>query len=221
MRTNARKGEIRKDGSIKRSIVILWAFCLCAVIAVSGYYFMGARNGVFCVGDMNVPAERVFGGDFTAIDQMGRKVTQNEIITGPTLMYFGYTFCPDICPIDTARNARVADIAQTHGIEITPVFVTVDPERDTPEVLLEYTSYLDENMIALTGSNQQIDHLKKQYGAYGERAESDDPEYYLVDHTAFTYLMTPKGFVAAYDRALTEEQIAENIACHAKKGELG
>lgn len=169
---------------------------------------------------MNVPKDRAFGGAFTALDQAGRNVTQGDIITGPTLIYFGYTFCPDICPIDTVRNARVADIARTQGIDLTPVFVTVDPERDTPEVIAEYASYIHDDMIALTGSNEQIDHLKKLYGAYGQKAESDDPEFYLVDHTAFSYLMTPKGFIAAYDRALTEEQITENIACHAKNGDL-
>ncbi len=218
---------------MKGSIVILWAFCLCAVIAASVYYligmhngvfkvfnFMGMRNGVYCVGDMNLPAGRSFGGPFTAIDQTGQAVSQSDVITGPSLMYFGYTFCPDVCPIDTARNARVTDIVRAQGIDLTPIFITVDPERDTPEALAEFTSYIHDDMIALTGSNEEIDELKKSYGAYGEKSGGDDPEYYLVDHTAFTYLVTPKGFVAAYDRALTEDQLAENIACHAQKGDL-
>ena len=78
------------------------------------------------------------GGPFTLVNSDGATVTDADIITGPTLVYFGYTFCPDVCPFDMARNALAVDVLEEMGIEVTPVFISIDPERDTPDVLANY-----------------------------------------------------------------------------------
>ncbi|MEO8531136.1 MAG: SCO family protein, partial [Deltaproteobacteria bacterium] len=79
------------------------------------------------------------GGPFTLVDENGATVTDKQVISEPSLIYFGYTYCPDVCPIDAARNAEVTDLLAAQNIAVTPVFISIDPERDTPEVLKAYT----------------------------------------------------------------------------------
>ena len=193
-----------------------------AIAVVGSYVLFSSKTNdeVYCPGEINIGDGSNFGGAFDAINQDGETVTEKDVITGPTLLYFGYTFCPDVCPLDTSRNARVTDILQNAGISLKPVFISVDPDRDTPEVLKDFVGNMHDDMIGLTGSIEQIDHMKKLYKAIGNRSGGDSDEYYLMDHTAFSYLVTPKGVVSMYAHEATEEQISENIQCHAKRGDL-
>ena len=153
------------------------------------------------------------GGPFTLTDQAGNTVTQADVITGPTLLYFGYTFCPDVCPLDNARNAEVADILEERGIDVTPVFISVDPARDTPDVLQSYTENLHPRMIGLTGSEEQIRAATQAYKVYFRIQPAED-EFYLVDHSTFTYLVLPEaGFVEFFRRETAPDEMADSIAC--------
>jgi len=153
------------------------------------------------------------GGPFELVTGEGRTVTEADIITGPTLIYFGYTFCPDVCPFDVARNAIAIDILDEQGVEVTPVFVSVDPERDTPDVVAAFAENMHPRMIGLTGSPEQVAAAARAYKVYA-RAQEGDPEYYLVDHSTFTYLMLPEiGFVEFYRRDASPEEMAKSIAC--------
>jgi protein SCO1/2 len=153
------------------------------------------------------------GGPFTLTDQDGNTVTQADIITGPTLLYFGYTFCPDVCPLDNARNAEVADILEERGIDVSPVFISVDPARDTPDVLQGYTENLHPRMIGLTGTEEQIRAATQAYKVYFRLQPAED-EYYLVDHSTFTYLVLPEaGFVEFFRRETTADEMADRVAC--------
>ncbi|MEI4471949.1 SCO family protein [Frigidibacter sp. MR17.24] len=175
--------------------------------AVEGDIFADCRQGV-------VSGAATIGGPFTLTDQAGRRVTDREVITGPTLVYFGYTFCPDVCPIDAARNAEATDALEEMGYQVTPVFVTVDPKRDTPEVLADYTALMHPRMIGLTGSEADVDGAAKAYKVYYRSHEGDDPEFYLVDHSTQTYLMFPKlGFAEFFNRDVNAQQMAERSAC--------
>jgi protein SCO1/2 len=128
-------------------------------------------------------------------------------------LYFGYTFCPDICPYDTARNAEAVDILAEQGISATPVFITIDPDRDTPEAVGEFASYVHPKMVGLTGSPDQIKAASKAYRTYYNKQDSID-EYYLVDHSTMSYLVLPDhGFVEFFRRETTPEQMAETAAC--------
>ena len=153
------------------------------------------------------------GGPFSLIDEAGKTVTDADVITKPTLVYFGYTFCPDVCPLDAARNAEAVDILQDQGLTVTPVFITIDPERDTPQVLAEFTDNVHPTMVGLTGSLEQVKAVSATYKTYFKKQTTDNP-YYLMDHSSFTYLMLPKlGFVDFYTRDDTAEKIAEHTAC--------
>lgn len=153
------------------------------------------------------------GGPFTLVDETGRTVTEADVFVRPALVYFGYTFCPDVCPLDTARNAEAVDILEEMGYEVTPVFISIDPARDTPEVLAEFTDHVHPRMIGLTGTPEQVAAASRAYRTF-YRKQDGDPEYYLVDHSTFTYLVLPKtGFAEFFRREDTPEAIAARVAC--------
>jgi len=156
----------------------------------------------------------VIGGPFTLIDETGKTVTDTDVITKPSLIYFGYTYCPDICPLDNARNAEAVDILARRGYDVTPIFISVDPARDTPAVLKEFTDYLHPKMIGLTGTPEQVKAASKAYRTFYQKQPSEDPDYYLINHSTFTYLVFPKtGFADFFRRDLTADQMADKVAC--------
>lgn len=156
------------------------------------------------------------GGPFTLVDENGKTVTETEVFTKPSLVYFGYTFCPDVCPLDNARNADAVDLLDGMGLDVTPVFISIDPERDTPEVMLDFTDNLHQRMIGLTGTPEQVKAASQAYKTYYKKQE-DGGEYYLMDHSTFTYLVLPgSGFAEFYQRDTTPEAIAESVSCFVK-----
>jgi protein SCO1 len=164
------------------------------------------RSGQVAGGDI--------GGPFTLIDEAGKAVTDAQVLAKPSLVYFGYTFCPDVCPLDNARNAEAVDILEERGLEVTPVFISIDPARDTPGVLAEYTDAIHPDLTGLTGSQDQVDVAVRAYKAYAKKQEGGDPEFYLMDHSTFTYLMLPgTGFADFFRREVTGEEMAGKVAC--------
>lgn len=156
------------------------------------------------------------GGPFTLVDQTGTTVTDAEVIDQPALIYFGYTFCPDVCPLDTARNAEAVDLLEERGKIVKPVFISVDPERDTPEVLEAFSFNLHERMQGLTGTPEQVRAASRAYRTFYQKQEppAGDEDYYLVDHTTMSYLAFPdEGVVEVFQRVLRAEDIADRIAC--------
>lgn len=177
--------------------------------------FAQCRQGNVAGGDI--------GGPFTLVNTRGETVTEAEVLTKPSLVYFGYTFCPDVCPFDMARNASAVDILDEMGLDVTPVFVSIDPERDTPEALADYEFNMHPKLVALTGSPDQVKAASQAYKTFYRRQPSEEgDEFYLIDHSTFTYLMLPgTGFVDFFRRDITSEQMAESVACFLKAGEAG
>jgi protein SCO1/2 len=154
------------------------------------------------------------GGPFTLTDENGKTVTDKDVITGPTLVYFGYTFCPDVCPLDAARNAEAVDILESDGKIVTPVFISFDPERDTPEVLRDFTDAMHPRMIGLTGTPDQVKAASAAYKTFYQKQADGDPQYYLMDHSTFSYLMMPEvGFVDFFDREISAANMAKKLGC--------
>ncbi|MFW2588395.1 SCO family protein [Sagittula sp. SSi028] len=153
------------------------------------------------------------GGPFELVNGAGETVTDADVITEPTLIYFGYTFCPDICPFDVARNVEAVDLLEEQGQSVTPVFITIDPKRDTPEVVGDFAENFHERMIGLTGSDEQVRAASRAYRTYYQAQDAED-DYYLVDHSTFTYLVMPEvGFVDYFRREVTPEKMAERVGC--------
>lgn len=167
--------------------------------------FAACRGGVAAGGEI--------GGPFALIDTQGRAVTDKDVITKPSLIYFGYTSCPDVCPLDNARNSESVEILQSSGVAAQAVFITIDPERDTPEVMADYIANIDPAMIGLTGSAAQVKAASDAYKTYYRRQEGGGA-YYLMDHTTFTYLVLPgAGFVDFFRRDETAADVAARAGC--------
>ena len=190
-----------------------------AVVAVVGgsvaWTYLRAPDDAFaqCRGSVVATGTASIGGPFTLVSETGTTVTEADVITKPSLVYFGYTFCPDICPFDAARNADAVDLLAERGYDVQPVFITVDPRRDTPERLAEFTDFLHPAMIGLSGSEEQVRAASQAYKTYFRKQDGDD-EFYLVDHSTFTYLVLPEvGFVEFFRREAPPEEMAETTAC--------
>lgn len=167
--------------------------------------FAACRNGVVVGGDI--------GGPFTLLDTTGATVTDADVITRPSLIYFGYTSCPDVCPLDNARNSESVELLAQSGVEAQAVFISIDPERDTPETMADYIANLDPAMIGLTGSAEQVKAASEAYKTYYRKQEGGGA-YYLMDHTTFTYLMLPGlGFADFFRRDETAAAVADRVRC--------
>lgn len=153
------------------------------------------------------------GGPFTLVDETGRSVTSSSFDGKWRLMYFGFTYCPDVCPTDMAKMAaglRAFEKAHPDRMaKLQPVFVTVDPERDTPAAVREFTDSFHPAILGLTGSRAQIDAALKTFRVYASKVPGTTPDAYTYDHLAIFYLMDPKGrpveFLAA--SSATPEQV--------------
>lgn len=137
------------------------------------------------------------GGDFALVDKTGRTVRWNDFAGRYRIVYFGYTFCPDICPTDVQRMAQGLKLfAGKHPEQakrIQPIFITVDPERDTPAVVGEFAAAFSPNLIGLTGTPALIEDAKAAFKVFSSKGAVQPGGGYLVDHTTITYLFDPDG----------------------------
>jgi len=134
------------------------------------------------------------GGPFTLVDGTGKTVTDRDFRGKYMLVYFGYTFCPDVCPLSLSNMVHaIALLEPEQAKRVAPVFITVDPERDTVQQMAQYAPLIGPRLIALTGSADQIKQAAKAYRVYYSKVENGDSGNYLMDHSAFIYLMGPDG----------------------------
>jgi len=168
--------------------------------------FAACRAGQVAGGDI--------GGPFTLVDENGAIVTDEQVFVAPTIVYFGYTFCPDICPMDSQRNAFALEVLEDRGIIANAAFVTIDPARDTVDVVRDFTDNFHPRMIGLTGTQDQIDVATRAWRVLAQKDDSGDAEFYLMNHSTFSYLSMPGiGFVEYFNRDTTPEAMADTVAC--------
>lgn len=160
--------------------------------------------------DAATSGEALIGGPFTLTDHTGETRTAGDFRGRPMLVYFGYTYCPDVCPTGLQTLSDALDRLGEAGERIQPVFITVDPDRDTPEVMADYVAHFHPRLVGLTGTQAQIDQVTKAYRIYAsKRGEGDD---YLVDHSAYTYLMGPDGeYITHFNHGITADEMARRI----------
>lgn len=203
----------------KTAVLAATAFGVCLI--AGGVYFAAFSGSddrfAQCRATQVAGGAGQIGGPFTLVDDTGETVTDEDVITEPSLLYFGYTFCPDVCPLDVARNADAVDMLQERGQSVTPVFISVDPKRDTPQAVGEFAANMHDRMIGLTGSDEQVKAASQAYRTY-YKAHEDGSDYYLVDHSTFSYLVLPEyGFVEYFRRDLGPEDMADRIGCFVDK----
>ena len=160
------------------------------------------------------------GGRFMLQDHTGKVVTDKAYQGRFMLITFGYTFCPDICPSNLANMATALDFLGPQAEQVTPIFVTVDPKRDSVERMRDYVQHFHPRMIGLTGPRTMIDSMVDRYNViYAiHRPKGAGEDEYVVDHTAGIYLMSPDGdFIVKFAHGLDPEDMAKRIAGYMQK----
>jgi cytochrome oxidase Cu insertion factor (SCO1/SenC/PrrC family) len=151
----------------------------------------------------------LIGGDFTLVNQDGATVSNKDFHGRVMMVFFGFTHCPDVCPVGAATFAKVLELIGDKAPAVAPIFISVDPARDTPEVLKEYFSNIDSRIIGLTGSDEQIKQVASTYKAYFSKSKIASETEYGVDHSGFIYIMDKDG---VYVQHFPYDASAQNIA---------
>ena len=170
-------------------------------------------------GDAAPPLEGArIGGPFTLTNQDGQRVSSDQFDGQYRLVYFGYTYCPDICPVDLQQIGLAMKQLEESDPEVAkrvqPIFITTDPERDTPAVMKEYVAAFHPRLIGLTGTPEEIAAVSKSFGVYALKQENEGSSEYLVNHSRLAMLFGPKGDPIAL---LPHEDGANAIAAELKK----
>jgi cytochrome oxidase Cu insertion factor (SCO1/SenC/PrrC family) len=156
--------------------------------------------------------EALIGGPFELTDHNGNRVTDQTYKGRLMLIYFGFTYCPDACPTALGIMSAAIDKLDVAADRVVPILITVDPERDTPEVLKDYVSNFHPGMVGLTGTKEQIDRAAKAYRVFYQKAPGATADEYLMDHTLLIYLMDADGkYVTHFGPDATPDQVAEEI----------
>ncbi|GAB5426904.1 MAG: SCO family protein [Devosia indica] len=163
--------------------IVLWVLVAVAAIGATALYVFR-------------PPQRplgVTGQEFALASTQGGSFTQNDLRGTPSLIFFGYTFCPDVCPTTLAETTAWRAQLGLAPEDLRIIFVTVDPERDTPEMVKAYVEGFDPSVIGLVGSVEETEKAKAAFGVFSEKSGDVDSEFYLVDHTALTFLIDADG----------------------------
>lgn len=197
----------------------LWLVVAIAAALAAGLGWMRFAEPAAPPGNL---AGASLGGPFTLTNQDGQTVRDTDFAGRWRLMYFGYGFCPDVCPTDLALIGRGLKAFETQapglGATIAPIFITIDPQRDTPAELKPFVAAFHPRLVGLTGTPEQIAAVTKAYGVYAKRMETSDPENYLMDHSAMVYLFDPDGRPIAFlpHQGLTAQAITQMLATHVR-----
>lgn len=155
-----------------------------------------------------------FGDNFVGlIDENEKPVTADSFKGQYELVFFGFTYCPSICPTELQKVASVLKkLAPADAAKITPIFVSVDPERDTPKLLKDYTALHHPAIVGLTGSIEAIEKVKKDWKVYAAKTVMEGVEGYMVDHSAFMYLRAPDGrLLGLYSTTDTPDSVYQSV----------
>ncbi|MEM7617952.1 MAG: SCO family protein [Pseudomonadota bacterium] len=169
-------------------LIIILALGLGLSAAITSYQIKKDKNSTNSNISGYIVAEN-FGGPFTLTNQNGVRVTEKDFQGLNRLLYFGFTFCPAICPTELQKITNVLNNLGEKADNFMPIFITVDPERDTIETMKQYVSLFHPRLIGLTGSLAQIEEVKKSYKVYAAKVEDETMSEYTVDHSSFIYLI--------------------------------
>jgi protein SCO1/2 len=196
------------DTEINRTqVLIVLAFAL----AFSGACILaGIMFDRMLRADLTPSGTATIGGPFTLVSSSGQNVSERSYRSKWVLIYFGYTYCPDACPTALSNISVALEKLGAGARNLQPLFVTVDPQRDTREAMANYLKSFDSRIIGLTGTQDQIDRTVKEFRVFASREKSDDGgDSYLISHTSYIYLMDPQGdFVNVIQGGATGDEIA-------------
>ena len=196
---------------LSRSMLALMA------LLVVGLVVVGVRlviwNGQNAEGAKSVPA---IGGPFQLTDHNGKPTSDRDFRGRYMLVFFGYTFCPDVCPTTLSTvTAAMEKLGPGYAKKVVPIFITVDPSRDTVAVMKDYVGAFSPDVVGLTGTAEEVAQVSKAFKVYAAKVKGDSPEHYTVDHSAILYLMGPDGkFVAHFTHGISPDELAAGLKKH-------
>ena len=183
---------------------------ICGAAAISLVIVLSGQPGQPHI----VSGKALIGGPFTLTDHTGKRVSEKDFEGKFTLVYFGYTFCPDVCPAELQVMSAALDQLGGKAKNVTPLFITVDPERDGVKQMASYVSNFHERLVGLTGSTEDIGAAAKAYRVYYARVKDESSSAdYMMDHSSAVYLMGPKGeYLAHFAYGAGVDKMAAGIA---------
>lgn len=203
-----------KDSYKVMVVVLSVALAILVSALVSGVLFISSNKSPGRQED--VGSTVTIGGPFVLRDHRGQSFTEQDLKGGYSLIYFGYSFCPDVCPTSLAVIAQALSKLEEENpkaaTQVTPIFITLDPERDGPEEIASYISHFHPRMVGLTGSVKQVRLAAEAYRVFFQKTTSEESSDYLIDHSSIIYLMGPDGqFIRHFVHATSPDVIAEEL----------
>jgi len=184
---------------------------LLLIAALAGGLLWHESETVPGLGRSVITGQADVGGPFRLTDQNGKAVSDADFRGRYMLIYFGYSFCPDVCPTTLSVMAQALDKLGGESRRVTPIFITIDPERDTPQVLGDYMKAFGPNFVGLTGSAAAIKDVEKKYRVYAVKKPLEKGAYGM-DHSSVLYLMGPNGkIISFYDEAISPDDLAKDL----------
>jgi len=184
---------------------------LLLIAALAGGLLWHESEMVPGLGRTVITGQATIGGPFHLTDQTGKSVSDADFRGRYMLVYFGYSFCPDVCPTTLGVMAQALEKLGPDSARIVPIFITVDPARDTPQVLADYMKAFGPGFVGLTGSDAQIKAAEKEYRVYAAKRPLETGNYGM-DHSSVIYLMGPTGkMVSFYDEAISPDDLAKDL----------
>ena len=197
---------------MNRPLALIPYLLLATFVAAGTLWYLGdlkAHKGVASVATGETVS---LGGPFSLTDQNQMLRTEKDFGGKYTLVFFGYTYCPDVCPATLAIMGAALDKMGSRGDRIVPLFITVDPKRDTPDKIKSYLSSFGSRFVGLTGTPDQIATVAKEYRVYYREQPAEDGGAYTVDHSGVVYLMDPNGkFIANYSLDTSPDMLAADL----------
>jgi protein SCO1/2 len=198
--------------AMNRSLALIPFALLVALVAAGALWHLGDLRAHNTVESVPTGETVTLGGPFSLTDQNGIVRTEKDYRGKYTLVFFGYTYCPDVCPTTLAVMSAALDKLGAQANRIVPLFITVDPKRDTPEKLKSYLSSFP-RFVGLTGDTKDIAAVAKEYRVYYREHPAENGGEYTVDHSGVVYLMDPGGaFIANYSLETSPEAMAADLA---------
>ena len=192
-----------------RATLIVSAFIMLLATLAGSYALLFRPGATVGLGT----GTALVGGPFSLTDHLGKRVTEKDFLGKYMLAFFGYTYCPDVCPTELQVMIAALEQMGPAADKIQPVFVTIDPQRDTPDVMKSYVENFSPRLVGLTGTPEEIAAMAKTFRVfYGKAGQAESPDY-LMDHSSIVYLMAPDGrFIKHFTYTTDAAALADGIA---------
>lgn len=216
-----------KKRLLRTAVLALLGIAIGVGVGIYQMNFQNARvvnqEGQRPAGAMDIAGTQV-GGPFTLTNQDGERTTEATFAGDYKLIYFGFTYCPAICPTELQKMARTLRILEQGNPElaqkIQPIFISVDPGRDTPEVVKDYIGLFHPRLVGLTGTEPQVEQVKRAYRIFATKVQTEEMQDYTVDHSSFTYFMGPDDeMLGIYRMNDTAQDMAADIENKMRRAE--